>query len=303
MPCYHPLKAHRSTERNPETGKYGIVFNATKGLIEGSSIAIPCGQCIGCRLDKAYQWAIRCVHESKMHDRNVFITLTYNQESVPHDYSVKLRDWQLFMKKLRHRKGAGVRFLAVGEYGDIGLRPHYHALLFNCDFHSKDVVRVDPKIGPVYTSSELAELWPVGSHEIGSVTPSSADYCCRYSLKKINGDKADAHYNRVSPIDGNTYRVATEFMVSSRRPGIGATWLEKFKGDAFPSDFLIIDGQRRKPPAYYFRKLSEDDQKPIKRARKRTAVKQRWNNTKERLAVREEIHTLRVQRLQRKLES
>lgn len=302
MPCYHPIKAFRSTERSPTTGRYGIVFNSNKALIEGSSFAVPCGKCIGCRLDKAYQWSARCLHESRMHAQSVFITLTYDQQHVPADYSVKLRDWQLFMKKLRHKMPGKIRFLAVGEYGDIGLRPHYHALLFNCDFSDKVYVK-QSEYGRVYTSKLLLELWPHGSHEIGSVTQKSADYCARYTLKKQNGDRADPHYTRVSPIDGNTYRVATEFMVMSRRPGIGATWFDKFASDAFPSDFIIIDGQRRKVPRYYLNKLSENEQKPIKRARKRNGLKHRGNNTKARLAVREEIQSLRSKRLFRKLES
>lgn len=237
-----------------------------------------------------------------MHEHNQFITLTYDDQSVPADYSVKLRDWQLFMKRLRHTQPGKVRFFAVGEYGDIGLRPHYHALLFNCDFPDKKFIKKS-QFGRVYTSELLRELWPHGSHEIDSVTQRSADYCARYTLKKQNGDRADPHYTRVSPIDGNTYRVATEFCVMSRRPGIGHTWFAKFAGDAFPSDYIIIDGQRRKVPRYYLNKLAEHEQTPIKRARKRNGLKHRANNTKARLAVREEIQSLRAKRLLRKLES
>lgn len=292
MPCFHPLKAYRTRDGT-------ITFNATKSLT-AIPFALPCGQCIGCRNMKSAEWATRCIHEAKMHPRNVFVTLTYNQESVPEDYSLKLRDLQLFMKRLRKAKGLGVRFFGVGEYGDLAGRPHYHLLLFNCDFHSKQVVKVS-KYGPVYTSPELAKLWTFGSHEIGSVGPESAGYVCRYSMKKITGDRADDHYRRTSPIDGKTYQVTPEFAVMSRRPGIGATWFDKYGSDAFPSDFLVVNGQRRKPPRYYLNKLSEVEQTPIKRARKRTALKQRSNNTKERLAVREEIQVAKLKLLKRKL--
>lgn len=306
MTCYHPIKAYRSREKDPSTGKYGITFNATKALIEGTSFAVPCGRCIGCRIDKSYQWAMRCLHEAQMHDQNSFITLTYDQQSVPVDYSLKLRDWQLFMKRLRKNSGANMRFFASGEYGDRGLRPHYHALIFGYDFPDKRFHRTTPRGDRLYVSDFLNETWGKGQlNEIGAVTFKSAAYTARYVIKKQGGDQADSHYMRVSPIDGNTYRVATEFAVMSRRPGIGTTWFDKFKTDAFPSDFLIIEGRKVKPPHFYLNKISEAEQLKIKRERKRFSVqpRQKLNSTSERLKVREEVQSLRAKRLQRTLES
>lgn len=304
MTCYHPLKAYRSTEINPATGKHGLTFSATKALREGSTLALPCGRCIGCRIDRSRQWALRCMHEAQMHDRNSFITLTYDDQSVPQDYGLKLRDWQLFMKRLRKRIGTRLRFYACGEYGDHFGRPHYHALLFGYDFPDK-VFQYSTRASKerVYTSELLREVWPLGDHKIGSVTFKSAAYVARYVIKKQNGDRAADHYNRVSPVDGQTYNVPPEFAVMSRRPGVGTDWFNKFKGDAFPSDFLIVDGRKIKPPKFYLSKLSENEQKPIKRTRARQQLKQKWNNTPARLAVREEIQQVRVKRLLRPLES
>lgn len=302
--CYHPIKGFRSLERNPTTGRYGITFNATKALIEGSSLALPCGRCIGCRIDKSRQWALRCHHEAQMHESNCFVTLTYDDQHVPQDYSVKLRDWQLFMKRLRKKYGNGIRFLASGEYGGRFLRPHYHALIFGHDFKDKVLFRTNKSGDRCYTSAELKELWPYGQHELGNVTFKSARYVAGYIMKKMTGTQADAHYTRVSPIDGQTYRVATEFCVMSRRPGLGTSWFDKFRSDAFPSDFLIVDGRKVKPPAFYLDKLVPEDEKAkIQRNRKRFALKQRSNNTKARLAVREEVQQIRAQRLLRELES
>lgn len=302
MTCYHPLKAYRSREINPETGRYGMTFNATKALVEGTSIAIPCGRCIGCRVDRSRQWAMRCLHEAQLYEQNCFVTLTYDDQNVPIDYSVKIRDWQLFMYRLRRRTKPGIRFFAAGEYGDRLLRPHYHALLFNFDFADK-ILYATRRGNRVYKSTLLQEIWPYGLHEIGNVTFQSAAYTARYCIKKVGGDEASAHYTRVSPVDGNTYRVAPEFAVMSRRPGLGHKWFEKFKADAFPSDYLIVDGRKIKPPKFYLEKLAEEEAKPIERERKRFAVKQRANNTPERLKVREEVQLLRAQRLQRTMES
>lgn len=315
MPCTSPLTAYRSTEQS-SSGGYGITFNAVKALNPHNPMKVPCGQCIGCRLDKAQAWAIRCTHEAQMHKDNCFITLTYDQQSVPADYSVKLRDWQLFMKRLRKHYGQGVRFLAVGEYGGRGLRPHYHALLFGMRFGDERLLKVG-KHGPIFRSPTLERLWPSGTHEIDAVNARTAGYCARYSMKKVNGDRADAHYTRVSPIDGNTYRVSTEFMVMSRRPGLGTSWLQKHKAVSFgtytrqdgstrlavAADYIIIDGQRRKVPRFYTDKLNEEETKKLKQARKRASLPHKSNNTPERLKVREKIQSIRAKRLLRTMES
>lgn len=241
-----------------------------------------------------------------MHDQNCFLTLTYDDQHVPQDYSVKLRDWQLFMKRLRKRVGSNaIRFFACGEYGDKFLRPHYHALIFGFDPPDKVYSRVNAQGSKFYTSAFIQEVWPFGRHDIGEVTYKSCGYVARYVMKKMNGDQADDHYTRVSPIDGNTYRVATEFAVMSRRPGIGTAWFEKYKADAFPSDFLIVDGKKVQPPRFYLDKLHEEEITKIKRARKRKSIQpnKRADNTPARLKVREEVQSLRAQRLLRKLES
>ena len=62
MPCYHPLKAVKSTERSEKTGKHLIAFSSTKALVQGHFLLLPCGQCIGCRADRSQQWGIRSTH-------------------------------------------------------------------------------------------------------------------------------------------------------------------------------------------------------------------------------------------------
>lgn len=317
MTCYHPLKAFRSKDVNAVTGKRSLVFNSVDALIEGSSMKLPCGQCIGCRSDRSQEWAIRCGHEAKSHDASCFLTLTYDDQSVPGDYSVSLPHWQAFMRRLRKRVGVPVRFFACGEYGERTLRPHYHALLFGFDFPGKThwATRNGHK---TFKSDLLSELWPHGLHEIGSVTHQSAGYVSQYVQKKITGGRADDHYSRVSPVDGVAHRVKPEFATMSLRPGIGATWFDKFKGDAFPSDFVVVDGRKLRPPQFYLRRLAQGEGVPdpvagrvlsavkpvdekIKRARKRAAARPdvRANSTPERLRVREAVKAARLSRLKR----
>lgn len=317
MTCFHPLKAFRSKDVNAATGKRSLVFNSADALIEGSSMKLPCGQCIGCRSDRSQEWAIRCGHEAKLHAASCFLTLTYDDQNVPGDFSVDIRHWQLFMKRLRKKAGSGVRFFACGEYGEATLRPHYHALIFGFDFADK-AKWADRQGYRTFKSELLSELWPYGLHEIGSVTHQSAGYVARYVQKKITGVRADDHYSRVSPIDGSVHRVKPEFATMSLRPGIGATWFDTFKGDAFPSDFVVVDGRRARPPQFYLRRLASGEpvvssppgrilsapksvDEQIRRARKRAAARPevRANASPERLRVREAIKASRLSRLKR----
>lgn len=308
MTCYFPVKAYRSQERNPETGRYGITFNPHNALIEGSPFHVPCGRCIGCRVDRSMSWGVRCHHEAMMHSKNCFLTLTYDDQHVPTDYSVKLDHFQKFMKRLRKKYRQQIRFFACGEYGDQKLRPHYHAVIFNHDFNDKKQVTIRNNY-PVYTSPSLNQLWPLGSSEIGTVTFKSSCYVARYVMKKIGGDEADDHYFRQSPVDGQHYRVAPEFCVQSK--GLGQSWFDKYKSDAFPSDFLIIDGRKVKPPRFYLKQLKEDDRDRlmadhnekyrVQAARREHGRAHQDDNTKERLAVRERVHAEKLNRLKRSI--
>ena len=148
---------------------------------------IPCGKCIGCRLAHSRQWAVRCVHEASLHERNCFLTLTFDDAHLPVSGSVSVRDVQLFLKRLRKAlsyQNIKIRFFACGEYGDKNLRPHYHLILFNYDFSDdRQLLRQTP-YGPLYISDFLFRLWPYGFHTIGNVTFKSCAYVARYVTKK-----------------------------------------------------------------------------------------------------------------------
>lgn len=315
MPCYHPLKAYRSRDFNPETGRYGMTFNSTKALIEGSSIQLPCGRCSGCRLERSRQWAIRCLHESQLYSDNCFINLTYDREHLPADYSVQVRPLQLFFKKLRKKLGSHkIRFFACGEYGDINLRPHFHALIFNYTFNDRVVHSISERGDKLYTSKNLSTLWPYGFSTLGDITFESAAYVARYNMKKINGPQAVEHYTRQHP-DTKTFHVVNpEFIVMSRRPGIGFAWLQKFKSDVYPDDFVLARGMKMLPPRFYDQQLSEEELQQVKRRRStgggaiyepkalvEKGRKRAANNTPARRAVREQVALARTKTLTRKL--
>lgn len=291
MPCYRPIRAWHSRTLNP-SGKRSIVFKQSEAYDPINHIDLPCGQCVGCRLERSRQWAIRCVHEAQLYDDNVFVTLTYNDENLPKDGSVNVKHFQDFMKRLRkHFSERKIRFFHCGEYGDRFMRPHYHAIFFNLDFPDKKLHQV--KDGTrLYTSEVLERLWSFGFCIIGAVTFESAAYVARYITKKVTGDKADEHYKGKKP----------EYITMSRRPGIGSEWYRRFESDIRSGDFVVINGKRVGVPKFYDSKLSDSELLEIKKSRKYEAYQHKDNNTLNRLKVREICHESRGLLLKRSFE-
>jgi len=230
------------------------------------------------------------MHEASLSEANAFITLTYDDDHLPADRSLDRRAFPLFMKRLR-KTGAKVRYFHCGEYGELEWRPHYHACLFGFDFEDKELWKERHGL-PVWRSRGLESLWPFGMSEIGTVTFGSAAYVARYITKKITGRNADEHYERFDARTGESYQLEPEYTTMSRRPGIGRGWVEKWSGDVFPSDEVIVDGKSVKPPRYYEGELGEEELKLVKRERKRSMRGR--DNSPARLAARESVAKARL---------
>lgn len=296
MACYHPLTAYRAPP-GIETARGRIIsFSPVQGFEE---ILLPCGQCIGCRLERSRQWALRCVHEASLHENNCFLTLTYDDDHFPAGGSLQLPDIQNFFKRLRDRiSPVRLRFFQCGEYGEKFSRPHHHVCLFGYDFPDKELFFRTRQGISVYRSPMLEDLWKYGFSSIGDLTFETAAYTARYVLKKINGDSADEHYQGRKP----------EFVTMSRRPGIAADWAKKYFSDLYPKDFITIRGGIKCRPAKFydrlFDKFHHSDMQKVKCARIEYARDHNLdqNNTPERLEVREKHKQLITKTLHRNFE-
>lgn len=247
------------------------------------------------------------VHESKLHGANSFITLTYDDAHLPADGSLSKEALQGFFKRLRvsaqRLRGdpdLRFRYYACGEYGDSSRRPHYHAIVFG--FWPHDARKWREVRGNVtHRSPFLEQVWPFGNIETGQFTPQSARYVASYVLKRVIGSRAPEYYNFPHPVTGVVYPVLPEFALMSRRPGIGSGWFDRYHMDYFPSDFCVVDGQKRNVPRFYVSKLADVSRLSLKQKRNMAArTEQRLaNSTPERLAVREEVDRLRQEKLKK----
>lgn len=324
MPCNYPLTGYRS-EDYTESGKRLIVFDRTKVRSSNPEIVkVPCGECVGCRLEYSRQWAIRCMHEAECHDNNCFITLTYDQAFVPMDYSLIPQDFTKFIKRLRKyleplkaascyvnpftkRKNVKkfhdpfpLRYFHCGEYGAKSLRPHFHALIFGYDFPDKEFYTTRNG-NRLYTSEILNSLWSdpesksnYGHAIIGDVTFESAAYVARYVTKKAIKDGKEEFYELVKP----------EYVTMSRRPAIGKLWYEEFKDEVYRDDEVVIRKDITcKPPKYYDKLYSLTDPEKYATLKKYRMEKSKNNpnNHPKRLHAREQVKKARVNMYERSL--
>ncbi len=287
MACFHPLTAARWERpgKLPTRPVFGSAIEA--GM---SKMKLPCGQCIGCRLDHSSRWATRCMHESKSHEQNSFLTLTYSDEKMPPSLSVSKKPLQKFFKDLRNYLNYGIKshldearqipnpeftvtkYFACGEYSPKktrpvgpfnpwefigeGERPHYHAILFGYDFPDKELWTVRNGLN-IYSSDILADIWGKGHCTIGSVTHESAGYVARYSLKKINGslENKPCKITGLLPYERICHYTGEILQVEKERlqmsNGIGRDFYNCYTSDIYPADSVVINGHETRPPRYY----------------------------------------------------
>lgn len=274
-------------------------------------LQLPCGQCIECRLERSRQWAMRCMHEAKMHKDNCFLTLTYKPECLPERGQLVYSDFQKFMKRFRKRFGK-CKYYMCGEYGDENWRPHFHACVFGVDLPDKRPFKTTQSGEVLYRSDILDKLWPYGIASVGSVTFQSAAYVARYCVQKRTGKEADSYYARVD--ENGRYQLEPEFNHMSLKPAIGSAFLEKYWADVFPHDYVVVNGSPCKVPKYYVKllerkcaELPDGDEKAyvlerIQYLRYLRGLKRAEDNLPHRLEAREQVVQARSSMLIRRMD-
>lgn len=297
MSCFAPVIAWYRKE--VIDGKRQITFNRAQAHFP-APLHLPCGKCIGCLQARGRQWAIRCEHERKLHNENCFVTLTYDQASLPKGHTLVKRDLQNFMKRLRKNiEPRKVRFYACGEYGEKTARPHYHILLFGWSEQreNRKLLRDPNGRNPTYNSTTISRCWPNGHAVVGDVTLASCLYVAGYIAK---------NYGRERELDiicgdGEVIRRQKPFALMSRQPGIGAGYVDKYQNELIAHDNVIVDGNECRIPRYYDNQLvkkeyqTQEKLQDIKISRRREMRVYRKDNTRERLHVREKFEHLKMQ--------
>lgn len=230
--CYRPIQIPRKYLYNDKyLGADGFSF-----------ITVPCGKCGECIKRRKQSWSIRLMLESLSYSDSIFLTLTYDDLSIPlvkcgDDgvvYSTLFkRDLQNFWKRLRKDldlQGRRIKYFACGEYGDNTQRPHYHAIVYGLSMYDRELIE---------------ENWDKGFCKIGSVTIESCNYVSGYIQKKL--DKSDKDYFPRNP----------EFQCMSR--GIGKDYLIEHFEELISDGFIRFNGRKIPLPRYFWKILEDED--------------------------------------------
>lgn len=142
--CFSPVKVRYHDNYKQYRGKIIHPYNEFR--------MVPCGHCLACRERYIESWQIRWREQLKVtvDHSSYMITLTYNDESLPHlitpDGELKstldYTDVQKFLKRLRKKQetyckkngldNPTIKYHGAGEYGNnFTKRPHYHILITN----------------------------------------------------------------------------------------------------------------------------------------------------------------------------
>lgn len=168
----------------------------------------------------------------------VFLTLTYSEENLPYKGEINTLvkdDVQKFLKRVRDRDDrlhkSKKRYFLCGEYGEQGLRPHYHLILMN----------LHPD-----TIKSISKIWKLGYVKVGTVTKNSIHYVTNYMHKVYNDYPRGAQ---------------KPFTTQSRRPGLGANYIDKYKDwHNFHEEVTVVTDSVNRPtlPPYYVERIFQD---------------------------------------------
>lgn len=223
-------------------------------------VTIPCGKCIGCRMDYSRSWADRMTYHSLTTKDNYFITLTYDDEHIQYLdhspiydlYALDMDDLSNFIKRLRnHFRDCQIDFYGAGEYGDNEFRPHFHLIVYNCPLDDLEYWKLNNNGDVIYTSSIVEKLWSKGFCSVSKFNWSSAAYTASYVEKKRDG-RAEIEYTAVG--------LTPERCRMSRRPGIAYKYYCDHFSTLWANNGLSVDrtvnasGKLGIPR--YFRKLA-----------------------------------------------
>lgn len=203
---------------------------------------VPCGRCPPCIKRRAAAWTFRLKQEYKICRSSAFITLTYTDAHVPvtehGELTLKFKDTQNFMKRIRKQTRNKIKYYTVSEYGGKTERPHYHTIMFNLP---------EALLEP----NKLGDIWGKGIIHIGECTGASIGYCTGYLQKTINLHNTDREREK-----------------SSMSKGIGQSYLtpeiiKYYRKNLLP--YIVDKGGEKIPmPRYYRNKIfTESEQRTI----------------------------------------
>jgi hypothetical protein len=216
---------------------------------EFTELEVPCGKCIPCKTFKAGEWTRRLQNHHQYNENCAFITLTYDDLSCPLFLNatpcLRKDDLLDFIRRLRRKfSDRKISYYAIGEYGHLTRRPHYHLLVFGIGYSEYEWYETGTRTrkGNKLTKSKVLDLiWPSGFAQIGLPGADGFAYVAGYVTEKIH----DARSFFVPP-----------FSLCSK--GIGAEYCLSHERQLERNLHVRLNGRSVSIPRYYIKKLALD---------------------------------------------
>ena len=219
---------------------------------------------MACRINYTTSWKLRLLYELSSWEDAMFITLTYDEDHVPADFSLQKKDPVGFFKRLRsylaYNSDRVIKYYCCGEYGSRKDptrpdkkhgRPHYHAIIFGMNpFDENDRKLV------VEAWQHRCEDWQFDRNRgkpneygigeksaIQNVTPMDIEYVTGYVQKKLSGSMAAENYGSDTP----------PFAIMSK--GLGLEFALQNAHRLRTNGFTYLSGHKISLPRYYRDKL------------------------------------------------
>ena len=218
---------------------------------------------------------LRCMMEQRYSDSSNWVTLTYaNPPLSPKNLmpTVFKRDVQNFFKRLRKiprgYSSRSIKYYLCAEYGEMGSRPHYHAIIFNSDIESiQEAWRGEftptwlehpPSKRKVFKNFQWCDAKPLynvnldtdivlGTVHFDDVNENTVAYTAKY----MNKGKL------IPQFDGDDRH--PEFQLFSL--GLGEEWLTDAVKDYYRSNpdkmFVTMNGFKKPLPRFFVKKIFE----------------------------------------------
>lgn len=199
---------------------------------------VPCGSCKLCKVRIREQWKLRCLMELAYQKQSCFVTLTYSNEFLPANSSLKKEDIQNYHKRLRQyinndsnfNEENKIKYLLSGEYGDEGDRPHYHEIIFGLGNN-------------LITQEYIEDAWGMGNIHLGYAEADSIRYTLDYTLKKFNNLINETIYYKTGRIP--------PFKMSSN--GLGKKFALEYKDRILKDGYISYQGIKHQIPRYFLK--------------------------------------------------
>lgn len=141
-PKKQPKKCNTGADTMSCNNPFYLPHKDYKGhTIKGIFDQIPCGWCMGCKIDKRNMWEDR-INWARNGMSSAFVTFTYDEQHLPTNRegmaTLRRDDFTHFIFRVRktiERKNTSklnttkFKYYAVGEYGDAFGRPHKNIIM------------------------------------------------------------------------------------------------------------------------------------------------------------------------------